>query len=272
MQIAGFIAVPDTPLLFFTALFFLCYKRFLENQNWVNTLLLGIVMALLLYSKYHAVLIIIFTLLSNFSLLKRYQAWVAVLIASLCFAPHLWWQYEHDWVSFRYHLFESNEQTYKASYTLEYLPGQLLIAGPIAGLILLPAAFLFRPNDKTEKALRFTMIGLYIFFFLSSFRGKVEANWTSPVIIPLFVLAHQWLVDKINWQKKLFKIALPITLVLVLIGRILMIEDILPIKAIQSRFHYWKEWPQAMKEKTKGYPIVLSNSYQRASKYWFYSK
>ena len=50
-----------------------------------------------------------------------------------------------------------------------------------------------------------------------------------------------------------------------------MIADILPVKQIKKRYHAWKEWPAIMKEKTKGLPIVFSNSYQRASKYWFYS-
>jgi 4-amino-4-deoxy-L-arabinose transferase-like glycosyltransferase len=65
IQIGGFFAVPDIPLIFFTALFFLCYKRFTENLSWINTLLLGIAVALLLYSKYHAVLIVLFTLVSE---------------------------------------------------------------------------------------------------------------------------------------------------------------------------------------------------------------
>ena len=50
-----------------------------------------------------------------------------------------------------------------------------------------------------------------------------------------------------------------------------MIVDILPIKAITQRYHGWKEWPRDMKEKTKALPIVFGNSYQRASKYWFYT-
>lgn len=50
-----------------------------------------------------------------------------------------------------------------------------------------------------------------------------------------------------------------------------MIVDILPVKAIQQRYHAWKNWPDVMKEKTKGLPVVFSNSYQRASKYWFYT-
>jgi hypothetical protein len=270
LQISGFVAVPDIPLIFFTALFFWLYKKFIGNYSLLNTFLLGLCIALLLYSKYHAVLIVFFTLLSNLKLFTRYQTYLAGVIALLLFVPHLWWQYEHNWVSFRYHLFESNVNPYKFRYTTEYLLGQLLLAGPIAGFILLPAAFLYKAKTETEKALRFTLIGIYGFFLLSSFRGKVEGNWTSPAIVPLIVLAHQYLNKKLKWQRMLNRL-LPVTMVLVLFARIVMIVDILPVKAIQSRYYAWRDWPQEMKERTKGLPIVFSNSYQRASKYWFYS-
>lgn len=270
IQVTGFVAAPDIPLIFFAALFFLCYKRFIENFSLLNTLWLGIAVALLFYSKYHAVLIVFFTLLSNIRLLTKYQTWLAAVIALLLFAPHLYWQYQHDWISFRYHLFESNVNPYKLSFTTSYILGQLLLPGPVAGFILLPAAFLYKTKNPTEKALRFTMIGIYIFFLLSSFRGKVEGNWTSPVLVCLIVLSHQFLIEKLAWQRVLIKL-LPVTLMLVLFARIVMIADILPVKEIRQRYHAWKNWPAVMREKTKGLPVVFSNSYQRASKYWFYS-
>ena len=270
LQISGFVAVPDIPLIFFTALFFLCYKRFISSFSLFNTFILGLAVALLLYSKYHAVLIVFFVLLSNIKLFTKYQVYLAGIIALLLFTPHLWWQYQHNWVSFRYHLFESNVNDYKPSFTIEYIVGQLLLPGPVSGFILLPAAFLYKPKNETEKALHFAMIGIYGFFLLSSFRGKVEANWTSPVLVSLIVLSHQFLNERIKWQKLIYKL-LPITLILVLFARIVMLADVLPVKAIRERYHSWKEWPKEMRERTKGLPIIFSNSYQRASKYWFYS-
>jgi 4-amino-4-deoxy-L-arabinose transferase-like glycosyltransferase len=131
MQLSGFVAVPDTPLIFFTALFFACYKRFLQQGSLLNTFLLGLITSALFYSKYHAVLIVFFVLLSNLKLLTRYQTYIAGLMTLLFFTPHLWWQYGHNWVSFRYHLFESNVNPYELSFTLEYLGGQILLAGPL---------------------------------------------------------------------------------------------------------------------------------------------
>lgn len=270
IQLSGFIAVPDIPLIFFTAVFFLCYKRFTGNISLSNALLLGFSIALLLYSKYHAILIVLFTVLSNLKLLTRYQTYIAGFVSLLLFAPHLWWQYQHDWISFRYHLFESNVNAYKISFTGNYILSQLLLPGPLAGFILLPAACLYKTKNHTEKALRYTMMGIYIFFLLSSFRGKVEGNWTSPVFVSLIVLGHQFLNENYSWRRILFKL-LPVTMTLVLLARILLIVDVLHVRELKERYHAWKDWPQQMKEKTKGLPIVFSNSYQRASKYWFYS-
>jgi len=270
LQLGGFLAVPDIPLLFFTALFFYRYDRFLEKENWKNTLWLGLCAAFLLYSKYHRVLILFFTLLSNLSLFRSVRVYVAGLFALTLFAPHLWWQLQHDFVSFRYHLQESNVNPYKISYTVEYFAGQLLLPGPLIGLLLLPAAFLCQTKNPFQRALRWTAIGIYLFFLLSSFRGRVEGNWTAPALIPLILLAHGYLAAHEIWQRWVFR-ALPFSLGLIVTLRIGMMINFIPSKAIESRFHAWKNWPDTLKARTNGLPVVWLNSYQRASKYAFYS-
>ena len=270
LQIAGFLAVPDTPLLFFTALFFYTYRSFVKNTNLTNTALLALSIGLLFYTKYHGLLIVLFTFLSNIKLFTRWQTWLAGLIVLILYAPHLWWQLDHDWVSFRYHLFESNVSAYKFSYTTDYLLGQLLLAGPLAGFILLPAAFIYKVKSQNEKALKFTLVGIYLIFLISSFRGKVEANWTMPAMIPMIVLSHQFIVDKISWIKPLRIVAF-VSLLLVIAGRVYLVVDIGPDNAVKKRFHGNKDWAKAIAGKTADLPVVFNNSYQRASLFWFYS-
>src|SRR4029453_8048969 len=77
LQITGFLAVPDTPLLFFTALFFYTFRSFIKNTDWRNTLVLAIEISLLFYTKYHGLLIVLFTFLSNIKLFTRWQTWLA---------------------------------------------------------------------------------------------------------------------------------------------------------------------------------------------------
>ena len=269
LQIAGFLAVPDTPLLFFTALFFYTYRSFIKNTNWKNTLLLAIAISLLFYTKYHGLLIVLFTFLSNIKLFTRWETWLAGFFVLVLYAPHLLWQWDHDWVSFRYHLFESNVSAYKFSYTTDYLLGQILLAGPLAGLILFPAALMYKVKTQTEKALKFTLIGIYLIFLISSFRGKVEVNWTMPAIIPLIVLSHQFLIDKISWIKPL-KIIAFVSLLLIIAARIYLVVDIGPDNSTRGRFRN-KAWAKTIVKKTGETPVVFYNSYQRASLFWFYS-
>jgi hypothetical protein len=269
LQIAGFLAVPDTPLLFFTALFFYTYLSFIKNTSWKNTLLLALAISLLFYTKYHGLLIVLFTFLSNIKLFTRWQIWLACFFVLVLYAPHLLWQWDHDWVSFRYHLFESNVSAYRFSYTTDYLLGQILLAGPLAGFILFPAAFVYKTKTQTEKALKFTLIGIYLVFLVSSFRGKVEVNWTMPAMIPLIILSHQFLIDKISWIKPL-KIIAFVSLLLIIAGRIYLVVDIGPDNSTRGRFRN-KAWAKTIAEKTGEIPVVFYNSYQRASLFWFYS-
>ncbi len=270
LQIAGFLAVPDTPLLFFTALFFYCYRYFVKNNTWQGAFLLGVSVVFLFYTKYHGLLIVLFVLLSNLKLLLRWQTWLAGVFVLALYAPHLYWQFQNDWVSFRYHLFESNVSAYRISYTTEYFLGQILVAGPLAGFILLPAAFFYKAKPDFEKGLKYTLLGIYIVFFLSSFRGKVEANWTMPVLIPLIVLSYQFLNNRPAWVKP-FRIVAFVSLLLIMAGRIYLVEDIGPANSIKKRFQHNKEWALAIAKETSNNPVVFLNSYQRSSLFWFYS-
>ena len=269
-QVLGFLAVPDNALLFFIALFFYGYRKFLDRTTLINTLFIGLVTALLLYTKYHGVLVVFFTLISNLRLLAKWQTWVAGLLALFLYMPHLYWQWQNDWISFRYHLFEGNVDPYMISFTTDYLLGQLLLAGPIAGLLLLPAAFAYRTQNKTESALKFTMIGIYAFFFISTFRGPAEVNWPVPSLIPLAILSHHYLSDKKRFFRPL-RIITGVSLALTIVARIYMMIDIGPDNVVKNRFHASSKWVPELNKKTGKYPVIFTNSYQRASQFWFYS-
>lgn len=271
LQIGGMIAVPDIPLLFFTALFFICYQRFDEKNDFISAIVLALVIALLLYSKYHGILIIFFTILSKPSILTRWKSLLVILLSVGLFMPHVIWQVMHGLPSVNYHLFERLSPPYKVSFTADFVLGQLLIAGPLVGWLIIWAALKNKAANATEKAMYWSLVGTYALFFLSSFRSRTEANWTIPLMAPLVVLSYRYLSqnkEKTRWIYRL----LPYSIALVLIVRIYMILDIQALKFIpKDEFHQNKEWAAAIKKKADGLPVVFTNSYQRASKYWFYT-
>jgi len=271
-QIGGIIAVPDIPLLFFVALFFWLYRRFAEKTTLFNSFLLGISIALMLYSKYHGILIVFFTLLSNPKLFTRYQTYITTLVALLLFAPHLYWQYTHGFPSVQFHLFERNAVSYRFSFTSEYLLGQLALAGPLIGWLLLWAAFNYKSISLSEKAMKFSLVGIYLVFLISTFKGRAEANWTIPAFVSLIVLSHQYLFERPKLVKWVYWAA-PITLLIVFAGRIYMMLDVPSSPRLsKDEFHANKPAAAAVKQKAGDLPVVVIDSYQKPSKYWFYSK
>ena len=61
LQLYGFIAVPDGPLMMTAALFLLTFKWFTEGRR-AAWLWMGVAMALMAYSKYHGALVVLFAL------------------------------------------------------------------------------------------------------------------------------------------------------------------------------------------------------------------
>lgn len=272
VQIGGIIAVPDIPLLFFVTLFFWLYRRFTEHMSILRAVFLGLSVAFMLYSKYHGLLIVLCTLASNPTLFTRYQTYVVMAVALLTFTPHLYWQYTHGFPSIQFHLFERSANSYDIRLTIEYLAGQLALAGPFMGWLLLKAAFDYKPDAAVERALKYTLIGFYGFFLLSSFRSRIEANWTVPAFVALIVLSHQYLLREASWRSWLYK-SLPITLIFVLLLRIYMFPLVPRANWFpKDEFHDNKSWVKEIKDRAQGLPVVFIGSYQHASKYWFYAQ
>ncbi|SEW04874.1 ArnT family glycosyltransferase [Chitinophaga arvensicola] len=270
MQIGGILAVPDVPLIFFAAVYFWVYRNFVNEQTWKNTLLLGLSMALMFYSKYHGVLLVFFTLLSNVNLLKVFKFYVACIITTVLFFPHIYWQYTHGFPSLQYHLVDRNASSYDISYSLDYLGGQLLLFGPLLGWLILYYAFRSPITNSFERALKFCVIGVLSFFLLSTFKGRVEANWTVMLFTPVVILAHQAIVRK-GWTQKWLIYTLPVTLLLVLVVRVYMVWNFLPGVEIRPEIHDNREWTSQVAARAQGRPVVFVNSYQRPSKYMFYT-
>jgi len=271
LQIGGMLAVPDIPLLFFTVLFFICYQRFEAKNDFTSALALALVIALLLYSKYHGILIIFFTILSNPVILTRWKSLLIIAVSVGLFMPHVIWQILHGLPSVNYHLFERLSPPYKILFTADYVLAQLLIAGPLVGWLIIWAALKNKGTNKTEKAMHWSLVGTYLLFFLSSFRSRTEANWTIPLMAPLIVLSYRHLSQNMNKAKWIYRL-LPYSIAIVLFLRIYMILDIKPFKFIpKDEFHQNNAWAAAIKKKANGLPVVFTNSYQRASKYWFYA-
>ncbi len=268
LNVYGFLTLPDTPLLFFTALFLLVYKKFIKTPSFVTAFVLGVVMAALMYSKYHAVLVILFVLLSNLKLLTNKYAWLAAITALLCYSPHFLWLYEHDFVSFRYHLYERPNAAYDFSkYSLSFLLNLVAIFGLTFPWIY-KSLFKTRVSDPFTKALLYLTYGVLIFFFISSFNRRVQAQWIIVISIPLVVLVFNYMLKDENARKWVFRTGIATIVVLFFLRIGLTYKPLFPI---YYETHGNKDWVAKVEALAENNPVVFENSYRFAPMYEFYS-
>ncbi|MBT8322994.1 MAG: glycosyltransferase family 39 protein [Eudoraea sp.] len=264
----GFLMLPDTPLLFFTALFLWLYKRFLDKPGIWISLALGLAMAALMYSKYHAVLVILFVLISNIRLVLNPYAWLAVAIALAAYFPHFYWLYEQDFISVNYHLFERPNRAYEfGDFTLGYFLNLIVLFGFTFPWMYL-ALFKTKINDQFTRALVVLTYGVLLFFLVSSLQRRVQTQWLIVVCIPMALLAFSYVLHNAQARKWVWRTGL-FNILLLLYLRIGLVHA--PLFPVVYETHGNKEWVSELQDKSGGVPVIFENSYRNASMYGFYS-
>lgn len=270
LHLAGFLAIPDMPMLFFTALFFLVFREYEQEDRLKWALLVVMSIDGMLYSKYHGILVVFFTVLANTRLFRRRSFWLIFLLSVVLYLPHILWQADHDYISLRYHLIGRNDpQILKQFY--DYLLNQVVVTGPLTGVILLYLSFGRRTKNSFERTLKFNLVGFFGFFLLSSLKDHVEPHWTAAAFIPMFVLAWPGLTERKGLQRW-FSILALVSIPLILAGRLYLVTDYLPVSGhISHMFHGQKKWAEQVAALAHGRPVVFTNKYQQPSVYRFYT-
>ena len=265
-SVTGLLAIPDTPLLFMTAIYCWMLKKYLVKDNLVNSIVLGFIISILLYAKYHGILLVFFTLVALPKLFLRKSFYVVTLVSLVGFFPHLIWQYNHNFSTLRYHFLERPSSAFSLSRVIEYVGLQMGLAGLLVGPITWFITFKHKSKDSFERSLKFISFGVVIFFLISSLSKKTEANWTIFLTIPLIILASESTV----WAKKIPRILLMGSFFIVMVSRILFLipPETTGVKRIKE-FNGWRNWAGHISDQCKEFPI-MANSYQIASKLSFY--
>lgn len=267
LQAYGFIATPDAPLLFFTVLFLWSYSCFLQTgYSLKGALLMAFCMAGLMYSKYHGALVIMLVILSNMKLFRKPAFYLSVLIAIGLYLPHLLWQVNNDFPSLKYHLVERSKG-FRWSYFPDFLINQLPVFNPFtlgAGVYVF---FRKKNADLFERALKFFFAGFLLFFTLWNFKGRVEPHWTIAAAVPMIILIVREAVENKKLRNYLWKVVAP-SLILLLIARIFLMVDILPLR---TEWHGDKQRVADLLAVAGERPVVFTSGFQMPSKYRFYT-
>jgi hypothetical protein len=271
-HIYGFITTPDAPLLIFTVLFFYFLQQYLEHDSWKLALILGVIAAGLLYSKYHGILLLACTLIASPKLFKRASSYSIIILAVALYLPHILWQVNHEYPSISYHLSERSDKPYDLSFSYNYPLGQLLMAGPLIGWLLFYKGFTNRVKDSFTRVLLVNSIGILLFFFLTSFKGEVQLHWTLIAYVPLSMLALIHFAQPGATPAWFRRLAI-INIGLIIFVRLLLISGLPVLKQMHALriFYDFKDWAKIIHNKAGDNYVMFNEGFQNPSKYNFYN-
>lgn len=270
-HIFGFTTTPDAPLFFFSTLFYFFYQQYLEKDKLGIAFLLSLSLAGAFYSKYHAVLLVVFTLIANPKLLSRKSFWMIAVFTLILFLPHVFWQFNHNFPSVKYHLFERSADHYKLQFTYLFLLGQLFMAGPVVSWFWFYRIFRFRSADVFTRTLLFNFVGTLLFFLANTLKVAVQPHWTLIGFLPMVMLVlislqHQ---PKPKWLQPLLYVNL-ILLILMRFGLMMKNPISMKIGVVKSYFGN-PQWTEKIKQKAGNAYVIFPDNFQNPSWYNYYT-
>ncbi len=208
----GIMMTPDVPFLLFWALYLAWFIPLMETffgwgddpvarvyrsqpvsvWRWV---LGGLILGLGFLSKYTMA----FSVICGFFVLftkVRTQAWwkgylLHLVIAGLCFLPVLYFNYQHDWASFRYQWGHSNEPA-AFRHLWDFIGTQYLLVGGLPFLMLLWVLFAFgtlKDNARFYTSIVFFVLPLSFFLYKAT-HNYLEANWALMAYLSFWIVAE----------------------------------------------------------------------------------
>lgn len=192
LHVYGFVATPDGPLLLSVVVTLYAFKkfthstRFADNGYLLSILLLALGFTLMAYAKYHGALVVIAIIISRPKLLIDWRFYLVSLITLALYTPHFIWQYDHDFVSFNYHLIQRNSD-FEFKFIPEYIGNFIGVYNPFLTIPFSIMLFRRSPFVKNPMERLFRIMGLFLllFFLYTTSRGHVQPQWLLPICFPI---------------------------------------------------------------------------------------
>ena len=207
----GLFVSTDAPLLLFWSLAMLAlWSGLYEDGGWRQWLLLGVWVGLGLLTKYTmaaflpSALLVMLASGTGRRALAGPRPWVALMIALLVFAPNLWWNWSHDFPTFRHtaDITQLDDNPGDRSNLGEFLGGQWLSMGPLLFLGMLWAIVrtVLGVRDPVWRMLLGMSLPLLALVSAQALRGGANGNWAAPSFVAGVVLTAGWLGDTRRWR------------------------------------------------------------------------
>ncbi len=258
---SALLVTPDLPLMFFYALSVALYFKWVEAPGWKISLLFGLAMGLGLSSKYMMILLpmslLPLILISADVRRLTWKYWPLLVLGAVVGSSPVWlWNLMNDFASIRFQTAHGlGKKVWKPNWTIEYAAAQIGLIFPV----VLYWATRTRRMPWVFHFMAWIPLG---FFFFTTFRGYVEANWPIVAYPAILALAAS--------QVPMAKRGLQITEWIwgVLISVLAVIVILQPSWAKELKFREFYQFDRLV-ESSQPFAPLFARSYQMAAKLHF---
>ena len=243
-NVLGLMLLPDSLLLLLVFLLVFVAEKINREKKLIDFIFLGAILGLMGLAKYTSILLVA-PLLAFFLSKKKYdivfskQMFLTALIALIMIIPVIYWNVEHDFISFRYqgsHVFGSFKRSLENFFVS--LAAQFGTYSPL----LFVAAFygFFKVIKSRDDYLRLSVLfggTIIIFFLLTSFSQKALPHW--PAIFYLFFIpigCYKLIIDKEKWKRNYAYFAIGFSLLLMLFAYVEIVGKFIKYPDYKSPF------------------------------------
>lgn len=228
-------ATPDTLSVSATAgfLFFLAKAQDSGNGRW--WLGAGVLAGLGLLAKYSGFFVGLGALLWLLAsararpFLKAPWPWIGGLLALVIFLPNLWWQTQHDWMTFAFQFGRVTGGHLTGRYLAEFLGAQLGLATPFILILMISGAVRARVPADARFLLLCLAAPAVIYFLIHALHDRVQGNWPAFLYPMLAILAADAFAhDAKGWTSRL---AIPVAAVILIAAYLQASMGLLPLKS-----------------------------------------
>ncbi|MBU3635004.1 glycosyltransferase family 39 protein [Polynucleobacter sp. es-GGE-1] len=266
--------LPDSLLIPLSLVLLLMALRWLMKDHFsiADWLITGALLGLAGLSKYTAVftamaLLLIFLSSPRKPWINKIGFWLAAIVALLLISPVLYWNWTHDWISFKYQVAHGAGSVWLWRRFGGYLAIQVVVYGPL--LILGAYLFIKHCIHGTRLAL-LALLGFFVIpfvIFTSLSAGGGLPHWTSPAWFCLAPFAGIGLAKAWSTQRhQLIRILFIVQVVLCCIGFAYVLSGGMNSAAIKSNpiadLYGWKLAGQKaveLTQATKASGIAVQN-------------
>ena len=206
------IVTPDAPVLVASCFVLFALAKVLETGRGAWWLAAGAAVGAALLSKYTALFFgpAIAIWLVSVPKLRRWllSPWLYFggLVALAIFAPVIFWNADHQWVSFIKQIGRARIEDFHPAFIAELVPTQVAFATPLVFILGAMGLYALLARNAGASAARVlistTFWTIVVYFFWHSLHARVEANWFAPVY-PAFAIAAAVAAHLVRWEVRI---------------------------------------------------------------------